>query len=551
MKENPVPRDILIFLQTKVFPHTSPRLLESLLQCSRITLLQEGEEQRKPGLYIVYSGSIAVDSQLLTVGDYVVSEHGVRAVEEAIVIYADYECARPVLALGEEEPCLVGDLIYRDPVVVGPDTPVIEAVKKMYREGVSSIIVVDKDGRPLGIFTDTDLRRLVALGEELSRQISAYMTPQPLSIRASATCMEAAFAMMNRYVKHIVVVDDSGRVSGVVTVRDIAYAEALGPLYMLRRIRSASSVDELALRYRELVSLLRREARRLHPSGGGREAVHMVRMASLALRGVMSKAAELAARELGLPGDGLAYLSLGSNGRLEQFLASDRDTMLVYWGVDEQRARVFAERVEDILDRIGFPGCRHGYTSRRLLYSRDELLEKLSSMAGNPRDENIVLLSMMFDAVDVWGQHGAAEWVRRSIAELLSRSSSYIMGVLPAYRPKLGFAGRLPRELDLKAHGLAPVVYTVKAFAIAETVWEPVNTLDRLMALVAKGAVPSDLAADVAEAYRILSAFMVWLQALHGGTRIDTGELSGFERSILRSALRTVQRFVDYARRRG
>ncbi|KSW11402.1 hypothetical protein CF15_00635 [Pyrodictium occultum] len=380
--------------------------------------------------------------------------------------------------------------------------------------------------------------------------MSEYMTPNPLSVRTSATCMEAAYLMMRRYVKHLVVVDDDGRVKGVVSVRDIAYAEALGPLYMLRRIRSASSVEELAERYHELVRVLRREARRLRP-GEGREAAHLVRMASLALRGVMEKAADLAARRLGIGQSGVAYLTLGSNGRLEQFLASDRDTMLVYWGLGEGRARAFAEEVESILDKAGFPGCRQGYTARRLLYSGDALAEAIGSMAANPRDENLVMLSMMYDAANVWGREGAAEWVRRSIAESLRGSSSYILEVLPAYRPRLGLAGRLPRELDLKAHGLAPVVYAVKAFAMAEGVWKPVNTLDRLRELAAIGVVPGDLAADVAEAYELLLSFTLWIQAVHGGTRVETGELSGLERSILRSVLRTVQRFVDYARSRG
>ena len=550
MNQNTVPRDILIFLQSQVFPHTPSKLLEHLLLCSKIMLLRENEETRKPGLYIVYSGLVNADFQLLSSGDYVVSEHGVKAVEESIIIYADNDCARIVLTFGEEETCTVGDLVYRDPVVVEPHTPVIEAVRVMYREGVSSIIVVDQQRRPIGIFTDTDLRRLVALGKDLSKPISVFMTPRPLTIGPNASCMEAAYIMMNRYVKHLVVVDGIGKVAGVITVRDIAYAKALGPLYMLRRIRSASTVEELGARYRELVKLLRREARRLHPSSGGREAVHLIRMASLALRGVMSKAVELAVKELDIKENGFAYLALGSNGRLEQFLASDRDTMMVYWGISGQKAQRLAEAIEDILDRVGFPGCRHGYTARRLLYSREELAEQLRSMSSNLVNENIILMSLMFDAVTVYGDSNTARWLRRSIAELLSTSKSYILSTMTMYRPKLGLTGRLPHEIDLKAHGLAPIVYTVKAFSIAESIWEHVNTLDRLTALVARNIIPSDLAAEVVEAYRTLSAFTVWAQALLGSTKIDTGELSGFERSVLRFALRSVQRLVDYARRR-
>ncbi len=544
----PVPRDLLIFLHRNVFLAVPTDILESFLLCSTIVHLDKSEKLDKPGLYVVYSGRIRSGSFEYEAGDYVYTERGVEAVSESVLIYSEPECAQLILSvLNDEETCQVNDLIMRPPVKVRPNTSVVEAVRLMHREGVSSVIIVNENDKPLGIFTDTDLRRLVAEGADLSRPIREVMTPNPITVKPYATCTEAAYIMMKENIKHLVI-EESGRVKGVITVRDVAYAEALGPLYVLRRVRVAESVDALAAEYRRLLRLLKREGARIKPGTG--RAVDLVRMASLATRELISRVVQFAVSQASIDCN-ISYIVMGSNARLEQFLITDRDTMLIYHGCGETSARRLAERIEDMLDRVGVPGCPHGYTSRRLVYHVDELGDLITSLFSKPTGENLILLSMFYDSVAAYGESKYTNVIRERIARHAIRHGAYLREALTIYRPKLGVAGRLPSEINLKAHGLAPIVYSVKALSLAHGLWAEVNTLDRIRALVSRKVLPPDLASDVVEAYHTVMSFIVWFQAVRGEIRVEKDALTGFERQLLRDALRVVQRFVEYVRGAG
>lgn len=554
----PVPRDLILFLSTRVFPHAPRSRLEELVSCGKIMLLGEGEEAGRPGLYIVYNGTVLLDGSEYSRGDYLVLAGGqrLRAKSEAIVIHVPPGCGEDVARLGPGEPCRVQDLVHRSPVTARPGETVLDAVRRMNSLGVSSVVVVDEEWRPIGVFTDTDLRRLVASrGCSLDGPLERVMTRSPVTVQGGVSCFDAVRVMMERNIKHLIVVDDGGRLQGVVTVRDVAYAEALGPLYVKRIIDRAGSVDELGEAYRRLVGVLRRHASRLHPATGAGRVAAMVAMASLALRSVASRAALLAAKRLNAPEEGWAYIVMGSNARLEQSLPTDRDTALVYRDgvMGEAAARRLAEEIEDILDRVGFPGCSHGYTARSLVYSLEQLRGELARAARNPSgDREVVLIGLFSDAEAAYPDPGRrlAEAVRRTLVEEVEEAGSapYLRGVLAAYRPRLGAFGRLPRRLDLKRDGLAPIVYAAKAMSVAAGIWEPIATGERLEWLAARGIVSSDLAADASEALSVLLGMAAWSSVIHGTRVIETDELSGVERAMLRESLRVAARLVDRAR---
>jgi CBS domain-containing protein len=55
----------------------------------------------------------------------------------------------------------IGDVMSRNPPTVGPDTPTLEAIRLMDKEGVSALPVVD-EGKLLGLLTQSDLMRVAA-----------------------------------------------------------------------------------------------------------------------------------------------------------------------------------------------------------------------------------------------------------------------------------------------------------------------------------------------------------------------------------------------------
>src|SRR3546814_11056104 len=76
------------------------------------------------------------------------------------------------------------------------DTPVAEALVEMSSKGMGMAIVLDDNRKPVGIFTDGDLRRLIARhGDIRPLSVSQGMSRDPKTIGPSALAVEAATQM--------------------------------------------------------------------------------------------------------------------------------------------------------------------------------------------------------------------------------------------------------------------------------------------------------------------------------------------------------------------
>jgi CBS domain-containing protein len=116
----------------------------------------------------------------------------------------------------------VADIQRRAPVRLAPDTPLKEAVTCM-REQRRGSALVEEEGRLLGIFTQRDLVTRVDLGDPgwQRRRLAEVMSPDPVTAPATASLAEALAFMAEGGFRTLPVVDDAGRVTGSVSIRDI------------------------------------------------------------------------------------------------------------------------------------------------------------------------------------------------------------------------------------------------------------------------------------------------------------------------------------------
>jgi arabinose-5-phosphate isomerase len=112
----------------------------------------------------------------------------------------------------------------RNPAVQSGCT-VLQAIEVMTRTpgrpGATSI--VDPNGKLLGFFTDGDLRRLIERGlpNPRERRIDEAMTKNPRSIRPDTFALEALAMLHQMAIDQLPVVDDSGRLLGLLDVQDL------------------------------------------------------------------------------------------------------------------------------------------------------------------------------------------------------------------------------------------------------------------------------------------------------------------------------------------
>lgn len=106
---------------------------------------------------------------------------------------------------------------------VGPDTPVIDCVRKMSAEKVGALLVLEGD-KLVGIFTERDaLNKVLAAGlDPVATKISAVMSRDPYCMLPTTTVGEAMEVVTQRRIRHLPVVEN-GRVIAMVSNRDLTH----------------------------------------------------------------------------------------------------------------------------------------------------------------------------------------------------------------------------------------------------------------------------------------------------------------------------------------
>jgi IMP dehydrogenase len=108
-----------------------------------------------------------------------------------------------------------------DPVTIRPDRPVSEALRVMERYKISGVPVVDEEGRLVGIITNRDLR----FETRFDIPVSEVMTPQPLVTVPVGTTLEQAKATLQKHrIEKLLVIDSDKHLKGLITVKDIQKA---------------------------------------------------------------------------------------------------------------------------------------------------------------------------------------------------------------------------------------------------------------------------------------------------------------------------------------
>jgi IMP dehydrogenase len=112
-----------------------------------------------------------------------------------------------------------------DPVTVGPDVTIAEVDTLCGRYRISGVPVVDADGVLVGIITNRDLRFLSPT-DFARRTVRELMTPMPLITGPVGISREDAAALLAKHkVEKLPLVDDAGRLCGLITVKDFVKSE--------------------------------------------------------------------------------------------------------------------------------------------------------------------------------------------------------------------------------------------------------------------------------------------------------------------------------------
>ncbi|MGE4241561.1 KpsF/GutQ family sugar-phosphate isomerase [Ramlibacter sp.] len=142
----------------------------------------------------------------------------------------DFARSHPGGALGRKLLTHLSDVMRAGDAAprVAADAPFTQLMREMSAKGLGASAIVDEAGRPVGIFTDGDLRRLIERGVDL-RAVTAreVMHASPKTIRDDALAAEAASLMEQHRITSVLVVDAQGRLCGAVNTNDLMRAKVI------------------------------------------------------------------------------------------------------------------------------------------------------------------------------------------------------------------------------------------------------------------------------------------------------------------------------------
>jgi CBS domain-containing protein len=264
---------------------------------------------------------------------------------------------------------------------------------------------------------------------------------------------------------------------------------------------------------------------------------------------------ERAETELGPAPCPYAWIALGSGGRMEQSLHTDQDHALVHDGGEaaEPYFAALGERVVDGLARAGLRRCPGGYMADRWHLSLPSWQELFHAWIHRPDPQALVEAEVFLDFRRVHGElslEPLAEVQRRSAG-----SPRFMVGMARAavrFPPPWRLVGPVrphSGEVDLKRAGLAAVVLVARLYALAAGSLAR-STPERLTAAATAGELSHHGAAELADAYRVLSELRLaaQLRQLAAGhepsNQVPLADLTADERGQLRHGLRAIRNML-------
>ncbi|MFZ3019525.1 MAG: DUF294 nucleotidyltransferase-like domain-containing protein [Gallionella sp.] len=455
-------------------------------------------------------------------------------------------------------------IIRRAPITCAPDTPVRQVLATMSEQRIGSMVAVDAAGRPLGIMTLHDVLDRIAIPQiDLDQPVIGIMSNRLSTLPPQALAYEAALTMAKHGFRHVLVVENE-KLVGLVSEKDLFALQRVGLRQIGATIRNAESVAVLG----QAATDIRRMAHNMMAQGVAPE--QLTQFISTFNDLLTVRAIELEFKAAGLSGtslhEGVCWMALGSEGRVEQTLNTDQDNAIVFevpqgMTADQVRALLLpvARRINEALAECGFPLCKGEImaSNPKWCLSREEWKRTFGDWIGVGTPESLLNASIFFDFRALYGAEKLAEDLRGWLARVASDNSRFLHLMAEnalRNRPPLGvvrdFVVGKEHKLDLKLNGITPFVDAARIFSLAAGVAHT-NTIQRLRASAAKMNLhESEIAAWIEALLFIqvlrmrhhdeMSAQGLSDEALDNN--IDPEQLNELDRRILKEAFRQARK---------
>ena len=447
----------------------------------------------------------------------------------------------------------VDEALLSPPHAVPADMDIVSVVRLFQAEKTSNVLVRDDVAQPprWGIFTTSGLQRAILDGRPLDRlPVGELASWELITVRPDDQVGEA-LVLMQRHGVHRVVVQDDGKILGLLESLDLFGFLSNHSMLIDRRLRAATDLDALARAAAQMNDMIRRQYR------GGTRVALLARLVQDLNGRLFEQAWQLIAPPELVQNSCL--LVMGSEGRGEQLLKTDQDNALLlrdgYVPPDDLPA--ICARFSEALARFGYPPCPgHVMLSNATWRGTvQDFARRVRKWLVLPEADSLINLAVFMDAHAVCGDAELLASLRRQVFGMLADDDammSRFAAVVDAFGDGTRWWRRMlgggEANLNVKKAGMFPLVHGVRSMALAERI-DATSTEARIRALQEAGALDAETAQELTESLH----FFMGLRLKAGLDEMDRGQpvsgkvdlagLTPLERDLLKDALAAVRRF--------
>jgi CBS domain-containing protein len=443
----------------------------------------------------------------------------------------------------------------RTPLKSSP-AAIIKDVAQLMTDNLMDSVIITSQNYPIGIVTDMDLRTKVATGRyPVTVTVDRIMASPVITVGENVSLAEAQLLLLKHNVSHLCVTQDGSEkteIKGVISQRDLIVAQASNPGVLIKEIKRSKNAAELKNVRNKLTELIQTSLQKNIP------LTHVNNIAGEITLATIRRSVELAILDLGSPPARFAWLSIGSQGRKEQLLLTDQDSILVFEDVAPEKYRdvkdyflKLAKKTTATLEQVGYAPCPNGHMASNMLWCRSlsDWIKQYQGWMTKPGDGNDIS-SIFFDYEIAIGEPKIEEAITDAIfTDVLKRTSFFdYLGNDALRKPApLSFFRKFNVEeegenrdrFDIKTRALMPLIDGARLLVLGQNIRGINNTYLRYKQLAMEEPRRAEVYLNCAEAFLILSKFRAQegLKFDSSGQYINLEELSKNDREKLKNAM--------------
>lgn len=434
---------------------------------------------------------------------------------------------------------------------------IIRDIAVIMTEKMVNNVIVCENNFPIGIVTDWDMRSKVATGRYLiTDTVDKIMDSPVITVVENVSLAEAQLMMLKYNVSHLCVTLDGTSqsvVKGIISEHDLIIAQASNPGVMIKEIKRSLTPKELKQVREKLTDLILNAIHKNIP------LYHVSNIASEINLAIIKRCVELSILDMGSPPVRFVWLSIGSQGRKEQLLFTDQDSMLVFEDVSAEQYREvkdyfvkLAKRTVSNLEKVGYPSCTQDHMASNLLWckSLSDWIKQFNSWMNTPGENSNDMSALFFDYERVFGDEKLEEAIGNTIFQNAKNNTLFFdyLGndVLRSNAPLTFFKKFITEEdamnrnkFDIKSRALLPLIDGARLFALFHNLKGINNTYLRFKQLAIIDPKNAEIYLNCAEAFITLSKFrtLEGLKNDDSGQYLPVAEMSRIDKDRLKAAL--------------